>query len=109
MSARAISNLYHDMSDGGAYLDDEELTTVRRHTPVRVAGPLADADKANFETLREACGNGDLALLSAIRKSDGKNVSLVCAMSDDGEGNALMVPLAVMVEGDPFEDFEPPR
>ena len=68
---------------------------------------LRKGDTANFETLKKAGINGDLALVSAIRKSDGKSVALVCAMGWDGE-SYLPAPLAVMVEGNPFELFHDP-
>lgn len=69
--------------------------------------PLRKGDKANFKTLLRAAGNQDLALVSAIRKSDREKVALVCAMEFDGT-NYLPKPLAVMIEGDPFELFEDP-
>jgi hypothetical protein len=68
---------------------------------------LSEADKANFATLQRAESMGDLALVSAIRKSDGKAVALLCAMSRTEEG-IMPMPLAVMIEGNPFEDFEDP-
>lgn len=64
--------------------------------------------KANFETLRRAFKNGDSGLVSAIRKSDQEPVALVCAFSKEGDGTIAPVPLAVMVEGDPYELFEDP-
>lgn len=64
-------------------------------------------DSQNFQTLQDACNNGDLALVSAVRKSDKKRVSLVCAMQRTSDGISP-VPLAVMIEGNPFEDFEDP-
>ena len=69
--------------------------------------PLAEGDHANFSTLLRASANRDLALVSAIRKKDKKPVALVCAMSRDGEW-IMPMPLAVMIEGDPFEDFDDP-
>lgn len=69
---------------------------------------IGEADKDNFETIKEACGNGHLTLMEATRKSDGKMVALVCAVGRDDE-DFIMTPLAVMVEGNPFEDFEPPE
>jgi L-alanine-DL-glutamate epimerase-like enolase superfamily enzyme len=68
---------------------------------------LRDGDKANFETLKLACREGNLALLSAIRKSDGANIALVCAMNM-GNDEVGVVPLAVMIEGNPYELFEDP-
>lgn len=72
---------------------------------------LRKGDKANFETLRKACKNNDLALLSAIRKNDGANVALVCAMqfvNTPTGGEFQPVPVAVMIEGNPYELFEDP-
>jgi hypothetical protein len=69
---------------------------------------LARGDRANFDTLVLAGKNGDLALVSAIRKSDGKAVALVCAIGRDEHGNIYPTPLASMVEGNPFEDFHDP-
>jgi hypothetical protein len=74
---------------------------------VTTPGPLGEYDKANFETLLQAAKDGALALISTIRKSDGKQVALVCAMSHEEE-LIVPVPLAVMVEGDPYELFEDP-
>ena len=71
-------------------------------------GPLSKAHNANFRTMLKANGHGDLALVSAIRKSDQKPVALVCAMSTNNDGTITPTPLAVMVEGNPFEDFEDP-
>jgi len=69
--------------------------------------------KANFETLQKAAANGDLCLVSAIRKADRQPVALVCAMNiehDPATGEKLFcpAPLAVMVEGNPYELFEDP-
>ena len=69
---------------------------------------LTQPQRANFETLRRAVGNEDIALVSAIRKVDGKSVALVCAMQHNDDGTLTPIPLAVMVEGNPFEDFEDP-
>ena len=68
---------------------------------------LREGDVKNFETLQRACKDNNLALLSARRKADGAKVALVCAMSDNGNGYDI-APLAVMVEGNPYELFEPP-
>ena len=73
----------------------------------KIPPPLSEADKANFATLKQAAGNGDLALVSVIRKADQQPVSLVCAMGHEG-GIYYPAPLAVMIEGNPFELFEDP-
>lgn len=68
---------------------------------------LRKGDLANFETLLAAARNGDLCLVSAIRKADQANVALICAVNRDSNF-VEPVPLAVMVEGNPFELFEDP-
>ena len=68
---------------------------------------LRQGDKRNFETLLEAATNGDLALVSTIRKADGAKVALLCAMGRDGS-DYYPAPLAVMIEGNPYELFENP-
>lgn len=68
---------------------------------------LRQGDRDNFETLKQALSNGDLALVSAIRKQDQQPVALVCAIGRGGS-DYFLTPLAVMVEGNPFEDFEDP-
>jgi hypothetical protein len=69
---------------------------------------LRPGDKGNFETLRQALKNGDLALVSAVRKADDADVALICAMGGDEQGNIYPSPLAVMIEGNPFDLFEDP-
>ena len=68
---------------------------------------IRDGDRANFKTLLKAAKNKDLALVSSIRKSDGAQVALVCAMGYE-DGVYFPAPLAVMIEGNPFELFEDP-
>ena len=70
--------------------------------------PIADYHVANFKTLFKAIENDAVALVSAIRKADQKPVALICDMGRDEEGNYYPTPLAVMVEGNPFELFEDP-
>ena len=74
------------------------------NTPIK----LRKGDKANFAQLQRAAKNRQLALVSAIRKSDGANVALVCAMQMNDDDTITPVPFAVMVEGNPFELFDDP-
>jgi hypothetical protein len=79
--------------------------------PRKQPGPIPEGDRANFSTLQTACRAGDLCLVSAIRKSDGKRVSLVCAMNtvnDGGQTFYCPAPLAVLVESNPFDLFDDP-
>lgn len=70
--------------------------------------PLNEAYRNNFETMLRAASSGDLALVSSVRKSDGADVALVCAMQQNEDDTITPVPFAVMCEGNPFEDFEDP-
>ena len=69
---------------------------------------LSKGHKANFKTLERAFENGDLALVSAIRKADKKHVALVCAMQRNEDDTITPIPLAEMVNGNPFELYEDP-
>jgi hypothetical protein len=69
---------------------------------------LRKGDKANFATLTLAFANGDVALVSAVRKADGANVALVCAMQVNEDDTITPVPFAVMVEGNPYDLFDDP-
>lgn len=64
--------------------------------------------KENFETLCQAYNNGDLVLVPTTRKSDGVKVALVCAISIIEGEELRIVPLAVMIEDNPYELFEDP-
>lgn len=71
--------------------------------------PLEEGYKRNFALLREAHNDGNLALVSAIRKSDKMPVALVCAMSHNEDDDSFTpVPIAVMIDGNPFDLFEDP-
>jgi hypothetical protein len=68
---------------------------------------LRPADKSNFETLRRAIENGQVALLEVKRRSDGAEIAAVCAVDVAGAEYTL-TPFATMVEGNPFDLFLPP-
>lgn len=68
---------------------------------------LSDGDRANFETLRRAVLQDDIALVECQRVSDGKIVAVVCAANlEDGE--ISFVPLATLIEGNPYTAYRPP-
>jgi len=79
-------------------------------TPESVPVPpkLLDGYRKNFKTLERAFDVGDVALVSAVRKSDNQPVALVCAMQRNPDATITPVPFAVMCEGNPFEDFYDP-
>jgi Family of unknown function (DUF6117) len=62
---------------------------------------IPDGIKQNFETLRKAFNNGDIALMECTDKTTGMPAYVVCAVAFDGEeeegGDAYtLVPFAVM-------------
>ncbi len=69
---------------------------------------LSPADSSNFTTLTRAFGDGNVALLEVRRVSDQKAVAAICSMHREGD-DLLLTPFALMVEGNPFELFDPPN
>lgn len=67
-----------------------------------------DAFERNFESLTDAGGNGNLMLLEARERATGKLVPLVCAVNFDGSEYEF-VPYAVMIDGNPYELYDPPH
>ena len=68
---------------------------------------IADFHKDNFDTLKLAAENEDLALVECQRVSDGETVVMLCAIGyEDGEYG--ITPFAEMVNGNPFEMYRPP-
>ncbi len=70
--------------------------------------PLAEDQKINFQTLKLAVEYEDVALVSAIRKKDGRPVALICAMNHMEDGNIVPVPLAEIISGNPYELYYDP-
>ncbi len=70
---------------------------------------LRKSDKKNFATLSRAFNDGQVALVDVLRLKDRKKIAAVCAMAPNGDGTITMIPLATLVEGNPFEEFAPPK
>jgi hypothetical protein len=69
--------------------------------------PITEDQKEAFWQMQEACENGQLACLSAVRKSDGQPVTLACIVWKDGEEYAIK-PVAEMLTEDAVDLYEPP-
>lgn len=69
---------------------------------------IPEHHKENFKTLTRAFEAGRAAIMECTRKSDGKVVALLCAVGTDEEGLYAFTPLAEMMDGNPFELYEPP-
>jgi len=70
---------------------------------------LKNGDRANFETLKRACANGDLALLECKDKATGEYRAVICAVNRDDDGTVMMVPFGHLATDNPFEAYEPPE
>ena len=64
--------------------------------------------KNNFETLKKAAVNGDLALMECTDKNTGKKVNVICAVQWENE-EYNFIPLAKMFNGNPYEELLPPK
>ena len=64
--------------------------------------------RENFETLRRACKNDDLALVDCQDKTTGKPVRVLCAMQTEDDGEISMIPLARLFDGNPYDELNPP-
>ncbi len=70
---------------------------------------LRKSDKKNFATLSRAFNNGHVALVDVLRLKDRKKIAAVCALQPNGDGTVSLIPLATLVEGNPFMEFAPPK
>jgi len=69
---------------------------------------LRDEDREKFEQLQAAFRHDQIALVSSRRISDRKPVALLAAVWKDAEGMFNMLPLAELIQGDPFDQYEEP-
>lgn len=64
--------------------------------------------KKNFETMCKAVIADDVCIMDAREIRTGKSVVLVCAVNKTGKEYEF-VPIAVMIDGNPYEMYEPPN
>ena len=62
----------------------------------------------NLDTLIRAANNGDLCLMECRWRATGEKVAAVCAASRDADGSVIFTPLAVMMNGNPYDMLLPP-
>jgi hypothetical protein len=70
--------------------------------------PLSNADKSNFETLRQAVQNGEAALMECQLVSTGEPVSVICAVNRDAAESFAFVPIAQLFSSNPYTLLNPP-
>lgn len=64
--------------------------------------------KPNFETLRDAVRTGRIALLETMDARTGELVACIVAVNPTEDGGADFVPIARMLDGNPYEYMMPP-
>lgn len=71
---------------------------------------LTEAHKKNFDTLKKAFSNDDVALLECIDKATGNPVPVICATYEiDKPGHIVFVPFARLFTENPYDQLEPPK
>lgn len=71
-------------------------------------GRLCKHEQANFNTLMRAARRGDLVLVSCTWADSGKPVAVLCMSNIDGD-EADFVPVATLIDGNPYELLNPPE
>ena len=71
--------------------------------------PISKGYKKNFETLQRAFRNNQVCLLEAQDKSTGEIKNLLCAVSEETSDEFTFVPFAVMIDGNPYDMYNPPK
>ena len=70
---------------------------------------LAVGHKSNFESLRQACEAGDVALMECELRATGEEVAVICAANRLENGEVEFVPFAMFFNGDPYALLNPPN
>lgn len=67
----------------------------------------------NFITLCEATRNGDVCLMLCTDAKTGEHATVICminkSFNEAGEPEYQFVPVATMIEGNPYEAYIPPE
>lgn len=64
---------------------------------------IGQSYRTNFDTIRRAAENGDLCLLEVYERTTGKPAVMLCAGFTDENDEVNLIPLAQMLEGNPYE------
>jgi len=70
---------------------------------------IPDHHRRNFQTLRQAAENGDLALMECTEKGTGALRYVICAVARDEGGEYFFTPFGHLHEGDPYDAYLPPE
>lgn len=69
---------------------------------------IAPGHKANFASLQRAFKAGHVCLLEVTEEATGEKKTALCAVNQDN-GEYEFVPMAIMVDGNPYELYLPPE
>ena len=69
---------------------------------------LQPHDQINFSTLARAFDSGHVVLVEVQRLADGPVVGAICTVGNV-DGLYELTPFATMIEGNPFDLFNPPN
>jgi hypothetical protein len=69
---------------------------------------LTEGETTNFDTLKQAAENDDLALVRSAWQATQEPCALVCAVTTYEDNSVELTPFAVLIDGDPYELFEAP-
>lgn len=70
---------------------------------------LKKGDVQNFNTLKQAFNNGEVALMECKDAKTGEYRAVICAAYRDVEGHYNFVPFAEMCTENPFTQWTPPE
>lgn len=71
---------------------------------------LKPGDKSNFETLKIAASNNDLALMECKDAQTGEYVAVICMVEHGGDDDDFnFVPVAKLFASNPYHEVIPPQ
>ena len=70
---------------------------------------LSEVDRANFDTLQRASRCGDVLLMECQHVATGQPVPVLCAVNPATDNTLQLVPFALLLTGNPYEQVSPPR
>ncbi len=65
--------------------------------------------RRNFDTLRKAFLAGDVALMECESTGTGQPVAVLCAANRLPDAEVEFVPFAMLFNGNPYEEINPPK
>ena len=65
--------------------------------------------RTNFDTLRQAALNNDLALMDCRHRDTGEPIAVLCATNRFPRGEIDFVPLAMLFNDNPYDFLVPPN